>query len=59
MEITRNVRCPYCGQTFELCLDTSIGYQRFDTDCTACGRPLEVVAECEPGTVVSLDIVAE
>lgn len=59
MEMTRSIRCPYCGQAFDLVIDTSGGYQRLDTDCEICCRPLQVVVECEPGTIVSLDVVGE
>lgn len=59
MEVTRAIHCPYCGQSFELVVDTSGGYQRFDIDCEICCRPLEIIVECEPGTIVSLDVLAE
>lgn len=59
MEMTRRIRCPYCGQTFDLVIDTSGGYQRLDTDCEICCHPLQVVVECEPGTIASLDVVGE
>jgi hypothetical protein len=59
MEVTRAIHCPYCGQKFELVVDTSGGYQRFDIDCEICCRPLEIIVECEPGTIVSLDVLAE
>ncbi len=59
MEMARTIRCPYCGQAFDLVIDTSGGYQRLDLDCEICCRPLVAVVECEPGTIVSLDVVAE
>ena len=59
MEVTRRVCCPHCGQSFELVIDTSAGYQRLDMDCEICCKPLEVVVECEPGTIESLDVVAQ
>ena len=30
--------------------------QRFTTDCEVCCRPFEVVVECEPGEILSLDV---
>lgn len=51
-----NVQCPYCGQTFELAVDTSVARQSFVTDCEVCCRPFEVVAECEAGEILSLDV---
>ena len=53
MEDTAIVDCPFCGQSQELVLDTSIASQRFITDCEVCCRPFEVTAECEPGVVLS------
>jgi hypothetical protein len=32
MEVAESVQCPYCGQTFQLILDTSLPSQRFTTD---------------------------
>ncbi len=54
MEVSTTISCPFCGQRFELVVDTSIASQRFTTDCEVCCRPFEILAECEPGEVVSL-----
>jgi hypothetical protein len=56
MEVTETIQCPYCGQEFGLVIDTSTPAQRFTTDCEVCCRPFEVVAECEPGEVLSLEV---
>jgi hypothetical protein len=48
MEVTETIKCPYCGQSFDLVIDTSTPTQRFTTDCEACCRPFEIFAECEP-----------
>ena len=45
-------------QSFELAIDTSVSIQRFTTDCEVCCRPFEVIAECEPGEIVSLETVS-
>ena len=58
MQVTESISCPYCGQSFELVIDTSIRSQRFTTDCEICCRPFEVIAECEPGEILSLDVQA-
>ena len=57
MEVPEQVLCPYCGQRFELVIDTTESTQRFVTDCEVCCRPLEVRAECMPGEVVRLDVL--
>jgi transposase-like protein len=57
MQESAPVQCPYCGQTFELVVDTSVASQRFVTDCEVCCRPFEVAAECVPGEILSLDVL--
>jgi transcription elongation factor Elf1 len=49
MEIPETIQCPFCGQRFDLVVDTSVPSQRFTTDCEVCCRPFEVTAECAPG----------
>ena len=49
------VQCPYCGQSSDVAVDTSLASQRFTTDCEVCCRPFEVRAECEAGEIVSVD----
>ena len=57
MEQSETILCPFCGQPMELVIDTSSASQRFTTDCEVCCRPFEGVAECEPGEVVSLEVL--
>jgi hypothetical protein len=54
---SQEVQCPFCGQAFALAVDTSVASQRFITDCEVCCRPFEVVAECEAGEILSLDVL--
>jgi len=56
MEATEPVQCPFCGQRFDLLIDTSLETQRFTTDCEVCCRPFQVIVECEPGEVLSLEV---
>jgi hypothetical protein len=56
VEVSATIQCPFCGQNVELVIDTSTASQRFTTDCEVCCRPFEVVAECEPGEILSLDV---
>ena len=58
VEVTERLSCPYCGQSMELVVDTSIAQQRSTTDCEVCCRPFEVVLECDPGAVTSIEIEA-
>ena len=59
MEEFADIQCPFCGQTFEIVIDTSLARQRFTTDCEICCRPIEVEAKCEAGEIVSLQAVAD
>jgi transposase-like protein len=59
MEEFVDIQCPFCGQTCEVVIDTSLGNQRFTTDCEVCCRPFEVVAECKAGEVVSAEARSE
>jgi hypothetical protein len=54
--MNEQVFCPFCGQACELAIDTSVASQRFVTDCEVCCRPFEVLAECEPGEILSLSV---
>jgi len=54
-----DIICPYCGQTCELVIDTSLAQQRFTTDCEVCCRPFEVTALCEPAKIVSVEVSAD
>jgi hypothetical protein len=58
MQVSETIQCPFCGQSFELAIDTSVPSQTFTTDCEVCCRPFEVVVECEPGEILSLDVRA-
>jgi hypothetical protein len=56
MQVSESIQCPFCGQSFELAIDTSVPAQRFTTDCEVCCRPFEVTVECEPGEILALDV---
>jgi hypothetical protein len=59
MEVSETIHCPFCGETFELLIDADVSNQRFITDCEICCRPLEVIAKCEPGQILSIDVLGE
>jgi hypothetical protein len=58
MEEFTIIQCPFCGQTFETAIDTSVASQRFTTDCEVCCRPFEVLAECDPGEILMVQTLA-
>ena len=43
VQISESIQCPFCGQVFDLVIDTSVAAQRFTTDCEVCCRPWKVV----------------
>ena len=57
MEVAETIQCPFCGQSFETVIDTSVEFQRFTTDCEVCCRPFEVAVESEAGEVLSLEVL--
>lgn len=56
MQTSESIQCPFCGQTFEILVDTTVASQRFVTDCEICCRPMEVLVDCEDGEVVGLSV---
>jgi transcription elongation factor Elf1 len=57
MEEYARIQCPFCGQASEVAIDTSVPNQRFTTDCEVCCRPFEVTVTCEPGEILSLEVL--
>jgi hypothetical protein len=55
MEEDVEICCPWCGQTFEARVDTSVGRQQWIMDCEVCCRPIQVSVECADGEILSLD----
>lgn len=53
---TADVQCPYCGEVFEVSIDTTQGRHETIEDCAVCCRPITMRVECEPGEII--DIVA-
>lgn len=37
---SRNIDCPYCGETIEVLIDGSIPQQNYIEDCQVCCRPI-------------------
>ena len=48
------LQCPYCGQIFDLFIDTSQHCSTFITDCEICCRPIEVAVQCDDGEVLDI-----
>lgn len=37
---SRDIGCPYCGETIEVLIDCSVPQQRYIEDCQVCCRPI-------------------
>lgn len=51
---SHNVSCPYCAETFEALIDTSVENQQYIEDCEVCCRPIvfHVMVESSGSVVV-------
>lgn len=36
----KTVQCPYCGESIDVLLDTSVPHQDYIEDCQVCCRPI-------------------
>jgi hypothetical protein len=54
MVVQATIECPYCGEVFEISVDTSQGEFEMIEDCTVCCKPIAVSIECQPGEIFSI-----
>lgn len=59
VEVNVQVQCPFCGQRFDLVVDTSSSSHRFSTECEICCHPFDVAADCRPGEVMGVEVYSE
>jgi hypothetical protein len=59
MQDAASIQCPFCGQCFELAVETSQAEQQFTVDCEICCRPMAVSISCEDGEILELRATAE
>ena len=49
----KTISCPYCGESIELVIDTSLEQQQYIEDCQVCCRPITVnVCIIEPDQII-------
>ena len=41
------IDCPYCGESIELLIDTSVAQQQYIEDCQVCCRPITLNVEVD------------
>ena len=42
-----DITCPYCGESYELVVDTSAGEQNYIEDCFVCCAPINFTIQIE------------
>ena len=40
--VSKQIYCPYCGESIEIIIDTSVQEQEYIEDCSVCCRPIEM-----------------
>lgn len=53
------IDCPYCGETIELLIDSSVGDQEYVEDCQVCCRPINIVVSIDPDGVPEVEVERE
>ena len=57
---TEHVQCPYCGESFEITVDTSAGSQEYTEDCQICCRPIVFHSAVDlDGNLADLSVMRE
>jgi transposase-like protein len=51
--------CPYCGESIETTVDTSLSSQRYIEDCPVCCRPITLHPRCAPAEVIEISVWRE
>jgi len=56
MQVSESIQCPFCGQTFDLTIDTSVSSQRFTTIAKSAAAPSRSSWNASSGEILSLDV---
>ena len=54
--VTKKTNCPYCGESIELVLDTSVPHQSYIEDCEVCCRPIIVNVSVDSDSYIDLQV---
>ena len=49
MTETKQIYCPYCGETLEVAIDCSVRRQEYIEDCQVCCRPIVLRVTLDDG----------
>ena len=53
------VDCPYCGESLEIIVDTSVGQQAYIEDCQVCCKPIQFRIRMSADGTSSIDVRSE
>ena len=54
-----NIECPYCGELFEVTVDSSAGDQDYIEDCYVCCKPIQFRIRVSADGEVAVDVRSE
>ena len=53
------ISCPYCGETIEITVDSSVDSQSYIEDCQVCCRPINLSVTVDADGVPSVQAASE
>ena len=54
-----HINCPYCGESFEITVDSLVGQQEYIEDCQVCCKPIQVRIRVSADGTSSIDVRSE
>jgi len=54
-----HVDCPYCGESLEITVDSSVGQQEYIEDCQVCCKPIQFRIRVSADGTSSIDVRRE
>ena len=55
----RQIECPYCGESIDILIDTSVDQQSYIEDCQVCCRPINFEVTIHHDGVVTVTVSHE
>lgn len=52
---TLPISCPYCGESIDLFVDCSVGFQEYIEDCQVCCQPISMSITVSEEGVIQVD----
>ena len=54
-----HIDCPYCGEPFEITVDSAVGQQEYIEDCQVCCKPIQFRIRVSVNGESSIDVRSE